>query len=126
MENLDATCRVAAPDRSGGAAVRSWGRSAPARANAQVELYQNGDVDVLVATDAIGMGLNLDIRHVAFFRPAQVRRATHARALAQRAGTDRGARGALQGGRAPFGVTGEAPRCTRIWRLRSRSIASPR
>src|SRR5690606_13288821 len=34
--------------------------------NAQVELYQNGDVDFLVATDAIGMGLNLDIHHVAF------------------------------------------------------------
>jgi hypothetical protein len=34
--------------------------------NAQVALYQSGDVDFLVATDAIGMGLNMDIDHVAF------------------------------------------------------------
>nr|MCU0911685.1 hypothetical protein [Paracoccaceae bacterium] len=39
--------------------------------NAQVELYQNGDVDYLVATDAIGMGLNLDIDHVAFAATAK-------------------------------------------------------
>jgi ATP-dependent RNA helicase SUPV3L1/SUV3 len=39
-----------------------------------VELYQNGDVDVLVATDAIGMGLNLDIKHVAFSGLRKVRR----------------------------------------------------
>ena len=47
--------------RGGGA------RLALARArNAQVELFQSGDVDFLVATDAIGMGLNLDLDHVAF------------------------------------------------------------
>src|SRR6202034_4230534 len=34
--------------------------------NAQVELYQSGQVDYLVATDAIGMGLNLDVDHIAF------------------------------------------------------------
>ena len=33
--------------------------------NAQVDLYQSGDVDFLIATDAIGMGLNLDLNHVA-------------------------------------------------------------
>src|SRR5690606_17377324 len=38
----------------------------PRTRNAQVDLYQNGDVDFLVATDAIGMGLNLDVHHVAF------------------------------------------------------------
>ena len=38
----------------------------PRTRNAQVELYQNGDVEYLVATDAIGMGLNLDVDHVAF------------------------------------------------------------
>lgn len=49
----------------GGAAV-VMGALSPRTRNAQVELYQNGDVDFLVATDAIGMGLNLDVRHVAF------------------------------------------------------------
>ena len=42
------------------------GALSPRTRNAQVELYQNGDVDYLVATDAIGMGLNLDVKHVAF------------------------------------------------------------
>ena len=49
----------------GGAAV-VMGALSPRTRNAQVELYQNGEVDFLVATDAIGMGLNLDIHHVAF------------------------------------------------------------
>ncbi|MDI1347048.1 MAG: helicase-related protein [Pseudolabrys sp.] len=49
----------------GGAAV-VLGALSPRTRNAQVELYQNGDVDYLVATDAIGMGLNLDVDHVAF------------------------------------------------------------
>jgi ATP-dependent RNA helicase SUPV3L1/SUV3 len=49
----------------GGAAV-VLGALSPRTRNAQVELYQNGDVDFLVATDAIGMGLNMDVDHVAF------------------------------------------------------------
>ena len=49
----------------GGAAV-VMGALSPQTRNAQVELYQSGEVDYLVATDAIGMGLNLDIEHVAF------------------------------------------------------------
>ncbi|WP_156419439.1 helicase-related protein [Aureimonas sp. AU12] len=49
----------------GGAAV-VLGALSPRTRNAQVELYQNGEVDFLVATDAIGMGLNLDVDHVAF------------------------------------------------------------
>lgn len=49
----------------GGAAV-VIGALSPRTRNAQVALFQNGDVDVLVATDAIGMGLNLDVDHVAF------------------------------------------------------------
>jgi ATP-dependent RNA helicase SUPV3L1/SUV3 len=49
----------------GGAAV-VLGSLSPRTRNAQVELYQSGDVDYLVATDAIGMGLNLDVNHVAF------------------------------------------------------------
>lgn len=49
----------------GGAAV-VLGALSPRTRNAQVELYQSGDVDYLIATDAIGMGLNLDVDHVAF------------------------------------------------------------
>ncbi|MDQ4061679.1 MAG: helicase, partial [Pseudomonadota bacterium] len=49
----------------GGAAV-VLGALSPRTRNAQVELYQSGHVDYLVATDAIGMGLNLDVDHVAF------------------------------------------------------------
>ena len=49
----------------GGAAV-VMGALSPQTRNAQVAMYQAGEVDYLVATDAIGMGLNLDIHHVAF------------------------------------------------------------
>ena len=50
---------------TGGAAV-VFGALSPRTRNAQVGLFQSGEVDYLVATDAIGMGLNLDIDHVAF------------------------------------------------------------
>ncbi len=53
--------------RRGGTAV-VLGALSPRTRNAQVALYQSGDVDYIVATDAIGMGLNLDIDHVAFSR----------------------------------------------------------
>lgn len=49
----------------GGAAV-VMGALSPRTRNAQVEMFQNGEVDYLVATDAVGMGLNLDVAHVAF------------------------------------------------------------
>ena len=49
----------------GGAAV-VMGALSPRTRNAQVALYQGGDVDYLVATDAIGMGLNMDVDHVGF------------------------------------------------------------
>lgn len=49
----------------GGAAV-VLGALSPRTRNAQVELFQSGDVDTLIATDAIGMGLNLDVDHIAF------------------------------------------------------------
>ncbi|MCR9214371.1 MAG: helicase-related protein [Proteobacteria bacterium] len=73
----------------GGAAV-VMGNLSPRTRNAQVELYQSGDVDYLVATDAIGMGLNMDIDHVAFagtvkYDGAQSRR-LHPAELAQIAG----------------------------------------
>ena len=49
----------------GGAAV-VLGALSPRTRNAQIDLYQAGDVDYIVATDAIGMGLNLDVDHIAF------------------------------------------------------------
>jgi len=51
--------------RQGGVAV-VLGALSPRTRNAQVGMYQAGEVDYLVATDAIGMGLNMDINHVAF------------------------------------------------------------
>ncbi|MBF9049200.1 disulfide oxidoreductase [Roseobacter sp. HKCCD9010] len=64
VENVYAIAELLRRTKGGAAVV--MGALSPRTRNAQVELYQNGDVDVLVATDAIGMGLNLDIRHVAF------------------------------------------------------------
>ena len=74
----------------GGAAV-VMGSLSPRTRNAQVELFQNGDVEHLIATDAIGMGLNLDLDHIAFaaekkFDGFQHRRLT-APELAQIAGS---------------------------------------
>ncbi len=93
--------------QKGGAAV-VMGALSPRTRNAQVDLYQNGDVDFLVATDAIGMGLNLDIDHVAFSSLSKFdgrrMRALAPNELAQIAG--RAGRGMSHG---TFGVTGEAP-----------------
>ncbi|MBY6157083.1 helicase-related protein [Pseudooceanicola nitratireducens] len=93
--------------QKGGAAV-VMGALSPRTRNAQVELYQNGDVDYLVATDAIGMGLNLDINHVAFSSLTKFdgrrMRMLMPNELAQIAG--RAGRGMSDGS---FGVTGEAP-----------------
>ena len=88
----------------GGAAV-VLGALSPRTRNAQVELYQSGDVDYLIATDAIGMGLNLDVDHVAFasdrkFDGYQYRRLNPAE-LAQIAG--RAGRAQSDG---TFGTTG--------------------
>jgi len=92
--------------QKGGAAV-VMGALSPRTRNAQVELYQNGDVDYLVATDAIGMGLNLDINHVAFSALSKFdgrrMRDLAPNELAQIAG--RAGRGMSHG---TFGVTGEA------------------
>ncbi len=51
--------------QKGGAAI-VMGSLSPKTRNAQVELYQSGDVDYLVATDAIGMGINMDIEQISF------------------------------------------------------------
>jgi ATP-dependent RNA helicase SUPV3L1/SUV3 len=91
----------------GGAAV-VMGALSPRTRNAQVALYQSGDVEYLVATDAIGMGLNLDVDHVAFasdrkFDGYQFRRLNPAE-LAQIAG--RAGRASRDG---TFGTTGRCP-----------------
>ncbi|MEM1363053.1 MAG: helicase-related protein [Pseudomonadota bacterium] len=105
VENVYAMAELLRRQKGGAAVV--MGALSPRTRNAQVDLYQNGEVDYLVATDAIGMGLNLDIRHVAFsalskfdgrrMRPLQPNE------LAQIAG--RAGRHTQDGS---FGVTGEA------------------
>jgi ATP-dependent RNA helicase SUPV3L1/SUV3 len=73
----------------GGAAV-VMGSLSPRTRNAQVALYQSGEVDFLVATDAIGMGLNMDVDHVAFAGldkfDGKRRRPLHAQEVGQIAG----------------------------------------
>jgi len=91
----------------GGAAV-VLGALSPRTRNAQVELYQSGEVDYLVATDAIGMGLNLDVDHIAFasdrkFDGYQFRKLSPSE-LAQIAG--RAGRATRDG---TFGTTGRCP-----------------
>ena len=51
--------------QKGGAAI-VMGSLSPKTRNAQVALFQSGDIDFLVATDAIGMGINMDLDHVFF------------------------------------------------------------
>ena len=73
----------------GGAAI-VMGALSPRTRNAQVEMFQNGDVDYLVATDAIGMGLNMDVDHIGFASLSKfdgiLRRDLEPRELAQIAG----------------------------------------
>ncbi len=92
--------------QKGGAAI-IMGALSPRTRNAQVELYQNGDVDYLVATDAIGMGLNLDVNHVSLSSTykfdGRTMRQLMPNEIAQIAG--RAGRYMRDG---TFGVTGEA------------------
>ena len=106
VENVYAIAELLRRQKGGAAVV--MGALSPRTRNAQVEMYQNGDVDYLVATDAIGMGLNLDIDHVAFSALSKFdgrrMRPLAADELAQIAG--RAGRHTSNGS---FGVTGEAP-----------------
>ena len=90
----------------GGAAV-VMGSLSPRTRNAQVALFQSGEVDFLVATDAIGMGLNMDVEHVAFAGlrkfDGRAARQLHAHEIGQIAG--RAGRFRTDG---TFGVTGDA------------------
>lgn len=78
-EEVYATAEMLRRLRGGAAVV--MGALSPRTRNAQVEMFQAGEVNYLVATDAIGMGLNMDVTHVAFasltkFDGKQVRRLT--------------------------------------------------
>lgn len=105
VENVYAIAELIRRTKGGCAVV--MGALSPRTRNAQVDLYQNGDVDYLVATDAIGMGLNLDIKHIAFSSTAKFdgrrMRGLYPQELAQIAG--RAGRHMTSG---TFGVTGEA------------------
>lgn len=63
-EEVYAIAELLKRQRGGSAVV--MGALSPRTRNAQVDMYQSGEVDYLVATDAIGMGLNLDVEHIAF------------------------------------------------------------
>ena len=103
-DNVYAIAELIRRQRGGAAVV--LGALSPRTRNAQAELYQSGEVDYLVATDAIGMGLNMDIDHVAFaaqrkFDGRRTRNLTHSE-MAQIAG--RAGRHIRDG---TFGVTAE-------------------
>lgn len=104
-ENVYAIAELIRRQRGGAAVV--MGSLSPRTRNAQVALYQSGEVDFLVATDAIGMGLNMDVDHVAFagLRKFDGRRTRflHPQEIGQIAG--RAGRYQTNG---TFGVTGEA------------------
>jgi len=91
----------------GGTAV-VLGALSPRTRNAQVELYQSGDVDFLVATDAIGMGLNLDVDHVAFTALRKFDGAQHRELLPAEIGQIAGRAGRHMND-GTFGVTGDCP-----------------
>jgi ATP-dependent RNA helicase SUPV3L1/SUV3 len=106
VEEVYAIAELVRRQRGGAAVV--LGALSPRTRNAQVAMYQSGEVDYLIATDAIGMGLNLDVDHIAFasdrkFDGWQFRRLTPAEfgQIAGRAGRH------LRDG--SFGTTGRCP-----------------
>jgi ATP-dependent RNA helicase SUPV3L1/SUV3 len=104
VENVYAIAELIRRQKGGAAVV--MGALSPRTRNAQVDMYQSGEVDYLVATDAIGMGLNLDVDHVAFSALTKYdgrrMRPLAPNELAQIAG--RAGRGLKNG---TFGVTGD-------------------
>ena len=104
-DNVYAIAELIRRQRGGAAVV--MGSLSPRTRNAQVALYQSGEVDFLVATDAIGMGLNMDVNHVAFAGlrkfDGKKTRFLHPQEIGQIAG--RAGRHVKDG---TFGVTGEA------------------
>src|SRR3546814_11218704 len=124
---------------SGGAAV-VMGALSPKTRNAQVAMFEAGEVDYLVATDAIGMGLNLDVQHVAFaslqkFDGRRLRRLTISDMgqIAGRAGRPQqdggfGNVGLPQGGFTPAEINAIRPEARRVgeaWVRRGTSRGGP-
>jgi ATP-dependent RNA helicase SUPV3L1/SUV3 len=105
-ENVYAIGELIRRQRGGAAVV--MGSLSPRTRNAQVELFQSGEVEFLVATDAIGMGLNMDLDHVAFagLRKFDGRRT---RWLNPQEIGQIGGRAGRYRRDGTFGVTGEAP-----------------
>ena len=101
-----ATAELIRRQRGGAAVV--MGALSPRTRNAQVEMFEAGEVDYLVATDAIGMGLNLNVDHVAFSAmtkfDGQLKRSLTPAEIGQIAG--RAGRHMNDG---TFGVTGDCP-----------------
>lgn len=106
VENVYAIAELIRRQKGGCAVV--MGALSPRTRNAQVALYQNGDVDYLVATDAIGMGLNLDLHHVSFSALSKFDGRRMRPLTAQEVGQIAGRAGRYQRD-GSFGVTGEAP-----------------
>ncbi len=97
--------------RQRGGAALVMGALSPRTRNAQVALFQSGEVDYLVATDAIGMGLNMDVDHVAFASVAKFDGAAH-RDLRPHEFAQIAGRAGRHMSHGTFGVTGEAPEMT--------------
>jgi ATP-dependent RNA helicase SUPV3L1/SUV3 len=88
MDDVYTLAEILRRERGGTAIV--LGALSPRARNQQVAMYQKGEVDYLVATDAIGMGLNMDIKHIAFAATqkfdGQLKRTLNAAEIAQIAG----------------------------------------
>jgi ATP-dependent RNA helicase SUPV3L1/SUV3 len=110
----------------GGAAV-VLGALSPRTRNAQVELYQSGDVEFIVATDAIGMGLNLDVDHVAFSATRKFDGQNHRNLTPGETGQIAGRAGRYMND-GTFGITGgaEALDADMVERLENHSFDSVR
>lgn len=93
--------------QKGGAAI-VMGALSPRTRNAQVALYQSGDVDYLVATDAIGMGLNLDVDRIAFAGRSKFDGRQHRLLTAAECGQIAGRAGRFRSA-GEFGETGDCP-----------------
>jgi ATP-dependent RNA helicase SUPV3L1/SUV3 len=105
-EEVYAIAELLRRERGGAAVV--LGALSPRTRNAQVELFQSGEVDVIVATDAIGMGLNLEIDHVAFASSRKFDGANHRDLRPAELGQIAGRAGRhLKDG--TFGTTGRCP-----------------
>ena len=91
-----------------GATAIVMGALSPRTRNAQVELYQSGEVDYIVATDAIGMGLNLDVDYLSFSNRSKFDGRYHRRLTAAECGQIAGRAGRFRT-EGYFGETGSCP-----------------